>query len=73
MAPEKTYQDINSVVRAFPKIQEEIVQHTAEARAIRRAGRDYTRTEQSLYLQKGKRATDYLVSHGSCSAYHSSD
>lgn len=61
MSTEKVYQDINAVVRAFPKIEDEVVQHAIDARKIHRGPRDFTRDELSLYIKAGKRATDYLV------------
>jgi hypothetical protein len=61
MAPEKTYQDLNAVVRAFPTIEQEITRLAHEARTTYRRHEDYNREDLSCYIKKAKRATDYLV------------
>lgn len=61
MAPKKTYQDLNAVVRAFPTIEQEITRLANEARTTYRRHEDYDREDLSRYIKKAKRATDYLV------------
>ena len=61
MATPKTYQDLSSVVKVFPKISSEAVAHATKARKLFRAHKTLTKEEIAPFIKQGQRATDFLV------------
>lgn len=63
MAPERerTYQNVNSIVGAFPSIEKEILDIVSTARTIFRSNRDFEPEQAETFVKIGRRATDFLV------------